>query len=193
MTKEQRKQCEKIINLYRKIDILDHKENNIGFGAARRPVISVKVYPYICSIENSDIYKFKAMAISLSKIFNKEFFPSCIKRYEEITGQFWEFLFEAVRRHKEYKSYISDIPEGFLDINSYEDKDGFLIKGIGWAIANYFDIKEKEEIMKRRDTAWKYVRKPFREIRRDIKNRLIRKNKLIKINNAIENTDCEGD
>ena len=144
MTKKQRKQCEKIINLYCKIYILEHKENNIGFGAAHRPVISVKVYPYICSIENSDIYKFKAMAISLSKIFNKEFFPSCIKHYEEIIGQFWEFLGEAVRRHKEYKSYIPDIAEGFLDINSYDDKNGFLIKGIGWAIANYFD-KEKNE------------------------------------------------
>ena len=193
MTKKQRKKCEKIINLYRKIYILDHKENNIGFGVAFRPSISVKVYPYICSIGDSDIYTFKAMAISLSKIFNKKFFPSCIKHYEEISGNFLEFLCEAVRRHKEYKSYISDIPEGFLDINSYDDKDGFLIKGIGWAIANYFDIKEKEEIIKRRDTVSKYVRKPFREIRRDIKNRLIRKNKLIKINNAIENTDCEGD
>ena len=169
MTKEQRKQCEKIINLYRKIYILDHKENNIGLIS--RNVVSVKVYPYICSIGDSDIYKFKAMAISLSKIFNKEFFPSCIKHYEEISGKFWEFLGEAVRRHKEYKSYIPDIPEGFLDINSYEDKNGFLIKGIGWAMANYFDKKKEEEI-------FKYLRKPYIE-------------KII--NNAIENTDCEGD
>lgn len=144
MTEEQKNKCEEIINLYRKIDILDHKENNIGLVVALRPSISVKVYPYICSIEDSDIYKFKAMAISLSKIFNKEFFPSCINHYEEITVKFWEFLGEAVRRHEEYKSYISDIPKGFLDIYSYEDKDGFLIKGIGWAIANYFDKEENE-------------------------------------------------
>ena len=141
MTEEQKKKCEEIINLYRKIDILENQEICL-------PPLSMSLHPFITignstylliRISDSDIFKFKDMTISVAKIFHKEIFPYYVSNsYEEIREKILKIIYEAVWNHKEYKSYIPDIPEGFLGIN-YFDKDRFLIKGIGWAIANYFD------------------------------------------------------
>ena len=140
MTEEQKKKCEEIINLYREIDILDNNEICYMAAMSLHPLTRIENSFYLLiRIEDSDIFKFKAMTISLSKIFNKEIFPYHISNsYEEIREKILKIIYEAVWHHREYKSYIPDIPEGFLGIN-YLDKDRFLIKGIGWAVANYFD------------------------------------------------------
>lgn len=143
MTEEQKKKCEKIINLYRKIDILENQEIclNPPLSMSLHPLTTIGNSTYLLiRISDIDIFKFKAMAISLSKIFHKEIFPYHYESnsYEEIREKILKVIYEAVCNHKEYKSYIPDIPEEFLGIN-YFDKDRFLIKGIGWAIANYFD------------------------------------------------------
>ena len=137
MTEEQKKKCEKIINLYHEINILEYNEYMpLTISLIPFVIIDNSTYPLIEIIHrDSAIFKFEAMTISLAKIFNKEIFPYHVSNfYKEIRKRFLKIIYEAVCHHQEYISYIPDIPVGFLDNVYYLG-----IKGIGWAIANYFD------------------------------------------------------
>ena len=122
MTEEQKKKCEKIINLYNEIEILEFEEsiknsNNINFYKFLRklppPSLPARVMGRKGEVDKIEpLYTlYKSMANSLSKIFDYEY----------------------------YDKYDCKIKEIIKNISEVCIPNSEKFKTIGWEIANYFD------------------------------------------------------
>lgn len=123
MTEEQKKKCEKIINLYNEIEILEFEEsiknsNDINFSKFLRSLPPQSLPARIIGMDMDEVDKieplytlYKSMANSLSKIFDYEYYD----KYD-----------------CKIKKIIKNIREACIPISEK-------FKTIGWEIANYFD------------------------------------------------------
>ena len=120
MTEEQKKKCEKIINLYNEIEILEFEEsiensNDINFYKFLRSLPPQSFPARIIGMDKDEVDKieplYKSMANSLSKIFDYEYYDKYDCKIKEI---------------------IKNISEACIPISEK-------FKTIGWEIANYFD------------------------------------------------------
>ncbi|TXJ35278.1 hypothetical protein [Brachyspira aalborgi] len=123
MTEEQKKKCEKIINLYNEIEILEFEEsiensNDINFYKFLRSLPPQSLPARIIGMDMDKVDKieplytlYKSMANSLSKIFDYEYYDKYDRKIKEI---------------------IKNISEARIPISEK-------FKTIGWEIANYFD------------------------------------------------------
>ena len=121
MTEEQKIKCDKIINLYRKIEILEFEESikNSNYINLFRLFRNLPPVSFPARIKGMDAVNkieplytlYKSMANSLSKIFDYEY----------------------------YDKYDCKIKEIIKNISEARISDSKKFKTIGWEIANYFD------------------------------------------------------
>ena len=127
MTEEQKIKCDKIINLYNEIEILEFEEsiknsNYINLFRLFRNIPPVSFPSRIKRMDAVDkiepLYTlYKSMTNSLSKIFDYEYYDKYDCKIKEI---------------------IKNISEARIPISEK-------FTNIGWAIANYFDNNKENE------------------------------------------------